>query len=257
MTFIVATNVVASRPPKRRPTGTPHARANIPAFTSTSILMLWLSEISHISSSTRQRAVINQPMLQMISFNYTSSGYHSNCLIPVLSTLQDLTTISRMDQAPSMVVYMGKLDHTNLINSIGPFHGPLFEYFLGSPVITVTCHGLVRQGVLYNLSHSLGHVNEMCSMKNKEIKIAYNIGGIVFSVKNQEVESATLEGAVLDTFLEKYNLRPTFIHAKQVWGAKNEISGLWNGIYGLVRIPFQNMFLISLAVVPKLTLNTI
>ena len=27
MTFIVATNVVASRPPERRPTGTPHARA--------------------------------------------------------------------------------------------------------------------------------------------------------------------------------------------------------------------------------------
>ena len=28
MTFIMATNVVASRPPERRPTGTPHARAN-------------------------------------------------------------------------------------------------------------------------------------------------------------------------------------------------------------------------------------
>ena len=28
MTFLVATNVVASRPPKRRPTGTPTARAN-------------------------------------------------------------------------------------------------------------------------------------------------------------------------------------------------------------------------------------
>ena len=27
MTFIVATNVVASQPPDRRPTGTPHARA--------------------------------------------------------------------------------------------------------------------------------------------------------------------------------------------------------------------------------------
>ena len=27
--FIVATNVIASRPPERRPTGTPHARANI------------------------------------------------------------------------------------------------------------------------------------------------------------------------------------------------------------------------------------
>ena len=28
MMFLVATNVVASRPPERRPTGTPHARAN-------------------------------------------------------------------------------------------------------------------------------------------------------------------------------------------------------------------------------------
>ena len=28
MTFIVATNVIASRPPERRPTGTPHARAD-------------------------------------------------------------------------------------------------------------------------------------------------------------------------------------------------------------------------------------
>ena len=28
MMFRVATNVVASRPPERRPTGTPHARAN-------------------------------------------------------------------------------------------------------------------------------------------------------------------------------------------------------------------------------------
>ena len=28
MLFLVATNVVASRPPERRPTGTPQARAN-------------------------------------------------------------------------------------------------------------------------------------------------------------------------------------------------------------------------------------
>ena len=27
MSFLVATNIVASRPPERRPTGTPHARA--------------------------------------------------------------------------------------------------------------------------------------------------------------------------------------------------------------------------------------
>ena len=29
MIFIVATNIVTSRPPERRPTGTPHARANL------------------------------------------------------------------------------------------------------------------------------------------------------------------------------------------------------------------------------------
>ena len=125
----------------------------------------------------------------MTSFNYTPSGYHSNCLIPVLSTPEDLTSMSRMDKVPSMVVYMGKLDPTNLIHSIGPFHGPLFENIPGSPVTTVTCNGRVRRGVLYALSQSLGHVEEMCSMKNKEIKIAYNVGGIVFNVNNQEVDS--------------------------------------------------------------------
>ena len=35
MPFIVATNVVASRPPERRPTGTPHARANLKTSTKT------------------------------------------------------------------------------------------------------------------------------------------------------------------------------------------------------------------------------
>ena len=73
-------------------------------------------------------------------------------------------------------------------------------------------------------------------MKNKEIKIAYNTAGPMFSVKNQEVESITLEGAVLDTFLRKYNQRPTFIFANI--GTKNEISGLWNGVIGLVRYVF-------------------
>ena len=32
MTFIVATKVVASRPPERRPIGTPHARAHMAAL---------------------------------------------------------------------------------------------------------------------------------------------------------------------------------------------------------------------------------
>ena len=38
MLFIVATNVVASRPPERRLTATPTARANYPQFFSATIL---------------------------------------------------------------------------------------------------------------------------------------------------------------------------------------------------------------------------
>ena len=40
MTFIVATNVIASRPPERRPTGTPHARANYISPTWNLIVLL-------------------------------------------------------------------------------------------------------------------------------------------------------------------------------------------------------------------------
>ena len=110
---------------------------------------------------------------------------------------------------------------------------------LPAELVTVTCHGLVRQGVLYALSHSLGPVNDICSVETKEIRISYNKASPLFAVNKEEVDSATIEGAVLDTFLKKYNLRPTFIHAKQLWGAKNETTGLWNGIIGLVRVYFE------------------
>ena len=40
MSFLVATNVVASRPPERRSTGTPHARANVMMFMIRGMLLL-------------------------------------------------------------------------------------------------------------------------------------------------------------------------------------------------------------------------
>ena len=39
MTFIVATNVIASRPPERRPTGTPHARAKNNTYAARLLLL--------------------------------------------------------------------------------------------------------------------------------------------------------------------------------------------------------------------------
>ena len=158
----------------------------------------------------------------------------------MVSVPEDMAMVARLDKLPSMVVYMGKIDHTTLLNNMGPNHGLLVEYIPGYSHITVTCHGLVRRAVLTNLSLSLGQVEDMCSMRNKEIRIAHNNVPPMFAVNNNEVDSDTLEGAVLDTFLEKYSLRPTFINAKQVWGIKNETSGLWDGVIGLVRFYFQN-----------------
>ena len=50
MTFIVATNVIASRPPERRPTGTPHACANLKTETPLGIQNFQI-EIGKISGS--------------------------------------------------------------------------------------------------------------------------------------------------------------------------------------------------------------
>ena len=45
MTFIVATNVIASRPPERRPTGTPHARAKSDSLKGPSKFSCWFLEL--------------------------------------------------------------------------------------------------------------------------------------------------------------------------------------------------------------------
>ena len=45
MTFIVATNVIASRPPERRSTGTPHARAIMLPEPSIQFSCLTMSEV--------------------------------------------------------------------------------------------------------------------------------------------------------------------------------------------------------------------
>ena len=41
MMFIVATYVIASRPPERRPTGTPHARANTEVESNKDLTFTW------------------------------------------------------------------------------------------------------------------------------------------------------------------------------------------------------------------------
>ena len=49
MTFIMAANVVASRPPERRPTRTPHARANFGIWTTIYQCWIFLANITIFS----------------------------------------------------------------------------------------------------------------------------------------------------------------------------------------------------------------
>ena len=52
MSILVTTNVVASRPPERRPTGTPHARVNCaqenPPYNFVAITAIYLKAHQHI-----------------------------------------------------------------------------------------------------------------------------------------------------------------------------------------------------------------
>ena len=79
-------------------------------------------------------------------------------------------------------------------------------------------------------------MKDVCRLASREIRIAYNRLPPLFDVINQEVDSTTLEGPFLETFLEKYDLRPTFVNANYNWGSKNETSGIWDGLIGLVKI---------------------
>ena len=153
----------------------------------------------------------------------------------MLSSSEDMALVAMMEQMPTLVVCKGKLDLTLFLNRV-PYHGLLIEYLPGRSDITVTCTGLFRRGVLYNLTNSLGHMKDVCRLASREIRIAYNRLPPLFDVINQEVDSTTLEGPFLETFLEKYDLRPTFVNANYNWGSKNETSGIWDGLIGLVKI---------------------
>ena len=110
-------------------------------------------------------------------------------------------------------------------------------YDPGSRNISVTCagDGIVRKGLLYDIHGSLGNVEDACSLKNREIRIAHNMLPPYFAVHNGTIDQNNLESPFLQTFLDKFSLRPSFFFAQQAWGSLNKTSGIWNGIVGLVR----------------------
>ena len=47
-----------------------------------------------------------------------------------------------------------------------------------------------------------------------------------------------LEAIIVDTFLEKHDLQPVWVHADGAWGSKDE-NGVFNGVVGKVSNLFR------------------
>ena len=123
------------------------------------------------------------------------------------------------------------------LHMLGVHHEPWVRLVPGSRIISMTCAGddIVRKGLLHDLVGGLGTFKDVCSMKNKEIRIVHNMLPPYFAVNNGTIDQTTLEGPILKTFLERFSLLPSYQFAHRVWGIQNKSTGIWNGIVGLVR----------------------
>lgn len=80
--------------------------------------------------------------------------------------------------------------------------------------------------------------------QNKLLKISYNIVAPYFSFNSQErdrdINTETVEGLVLRSLIEKYNLATVWSYEGFVWGSRDE-NGTFNGVVGRV-MKYQENF---------------
>ena len=74
------------------------------------------------------------------------------------------------------------------------------------------------RGLLYDLPGSLGNVEEACSLRNKDIRIAHNMLSPNFAVYNGTIDQTTLESPLLQSFIERFSLRPSLHHVHKHGG---------------------------------------
>ena len=150
----------------------------------------------------------------------------------------------QLNKIPSLTVFIDSQDKITP-ESWGYQPGLWVKYVPGQAVVSLTCPGAgnAKRGVWHNLQSSLGHIDTVCNMKNKPLRIAYNIWQPYFATADEgELDTTTLESIFLETLLEQHNLMPIWVDAGQSWGGKDKITGLWNGVVGLVRKIFRILF---------------
>ena len=77
--------------------------------------------------------------------------------------------------------------------------------------------------------------NKICPETKQQLRIAYNNESMpYFDLKNGNADTDTLEGAVLQMFLDRNNIEPLYMYGNYEWGSIDPSTGLWNGVVGMV-----------------------
>ena len=70
-------------------------------------------------------------------------------------------------------------------------------------------------------------------MQNKKLRISYNKWLPFFSSENNQINTDTIEGNAIDTFINKYSVTSEWKFENLTWGKKDE-NGTFNGVIGRV-----------------------
>ena len=74
-----------------------------------------------------------------------------------------------------------------------------------------------------------------CPRIPRQLRVAYNNESLpYFDLKEGQADVSTLEGAVLQLFLDKYQISPVYMYGNYEWGSLDPETGLWNGVVGMV-----------------------
>ena len=72
-------------------------------------------------------------------------------------------------------------------------------------------------------------------LNGNRITISYNNWGKFWGMKNaSKIEMGTYEGYLMESFIQKYKLKATYLNANFKWGSLDKKSKLWNGGVGNV-----------------------
>ena len=166
----------------------------------------------------------------------------SKCSIAVFNNLKLEASEAAVDklgeilkQVPHFVLIISNLTDEQLIstkiNNQSPWVFSKPEGFVMS-IVCPNSGDIVRK--TWQQSANL-RVKEICPHEKEHLKIAYNNESMpYFDLKDGNADVDTLEGAVLQIFLDKNNIQPVYMYGHYEWGSMDPLSGLWNGVVGMV-----------------------